>query len=98
MSTDKVRKIPNTTQSVPHGPGHAGLWVNSNGQLMLNVSGTPAQVGGGGGGSLTVLGSDPGSPANGEVWVVSTGVSPAATLAIKARLAGVTVVLASVTY
>jgi hypothetical protein len=52
---------------------------------------------GGGGASDEVLTADPVAPDDDTWWVVREGTSPAMTLSMKARIAGSTVTIASVT-
>ena len=57
----------------------------------------------GGGGSsstagvLVLLTADPAAPANDTVWAVREGTSPTQDVSIKARIGGVTVVIAQIT-
>lgn len=45
----------------------------------------------------TLLTADPGAPTNDTWWVVRTGTSPTMTVALKARIAGATYTIASIT-
>ena len=45
----------------------------------------------------TLLTADPGAPTNDTWWVVRTGASPTMTVALKARIAGATYTIASIT-
>lgn len=48
--------------------------------------------------AVQVRSADPTNPVNGTFWVVSEGVSPAATLSVKARMGGVTYTIGSIAY
>ena len=49
------------------------------------------------GSSVALLTADPASPADDSVWIVRTGSSPTMTVALKARIAGTTYTIASIT-
>lgn len=98
--TDRIRKINNDDQIVPSGPGHAGIWVNGSGELMLNVDGSPEEVGSGGGvGSGDTLDIRSTAPSGDDdaAWVQKNGNSPTMTIALKVRINGTTYVVASIT-
>ena len=99
--TDKIRKLNNDVQVINDGPGHAGIWVNDSGALMINVDGTPAEVGAGGEGGgesdqLDLRTSEPSGSAD-TVWVQHTGTSPTKVIALKVRISTVVYTVASVT-
>jgi hypothetical protein len=58
----------------------------------------PRWVAAGASTGIQVLTSDPFPPVDGTAWVVVTGVSPAASMALKARTSGTTHVIASITF
>lgn len=63
----------------------------------LIMTGTTLDATGAGVSTLVLLTADPGAPADDTWWAVREGASPNMIVSIKARIAGVTVTIASVT-
>lgn len=81
------------------GNGTAGspLAVNVDGST-ITINGSNQLVGAASTPSIiTLLTADPGSPSNDTVWIDRIGSSPSQVVALKARIAGSTVVVAQIT-
>ncbi len=97
---DRIRKNVADDVVLDPGPADARLWVNRSGELMLNVSGTPEEVGAGGGvGSSDEVDLRTSAPAGvaDTAWVEYSGTTPTMTIAWKARISGSVYTIASVT-
>jgi hypothetical protein len=67
-------------------------------QLNNNGSNEPIWAAAGSVSTLQILSSDPIPAVDGTVWVSAIGTSPSQVIALKARIDGATVVIASVTH
>lgn len=67
--------------------------------IQLGLLSADGQLTGASSGSgVSVVAVDPVAPANGDVWILAEGVSPAASLTLKVRIGGTTVAVPLVSY
>jgi hypothetical protein len=99
-ATDKVRKLEDGNQILPHGPSWGSIWYDvDNALLKFNPEGNVViiQTAAGIASTFDILTADPVSPANMTWWVVSEGSVPTQVISLKVRVGGNTLTLMSIT-